>query len=212
MIYFLSYPFLFAFVRLLLRVLGRLRSSGEHHVPRRGGVLYCPNHISDADPTAIFVTAPRRCWMVGKKELFTIPLLGPWFARLQAIPIQRDSPDRAALRRIEEVLRSGEPVLLFPEGRLSEDGFLQRLQPGVGLVALRTGAPIIPIGLENTNGLLPYGKLIPRRSPAPIIVTYGPPIDPRQFADLPRSQAIEAITEKLGQELARLTHQTPPSG
>lgn len=212
MIYFLSYPFLFAFVRLMLRVLGRLRSSGEYNVPRRGGVLYCPNHISDADPPVIFVTAPRRCWMVGKKELFAIPILGAYGAQLQAIPIRRDSPDRAALRRIEEVLRGGEPVLLFPEGRLSEDGLLQRIQPGVALVALRTGAPIIPIGLENTNGLVPYGKLVPRWSPSPITVTYGPPIDPRQFAELPRSKAIEAITEKLAQELARLTHQAPPSG
>ena len=85
MIYFLSYPFLFASLRLILRVLGRLRSSGEGNVPRRGGVLYCPNHISDADPAAIFVTAPRRCWMVGKKELFQIPVLGPYFAQLQGM-------------------------------------------------------------------------------------------------------------------------------
>ena len=211
MIYFLSYPFLFAFVRLILRVLGRLRASGEHHVPRLGGVLYCPNHISDVDPTAIFVTAPRRCWMVGKKELFAIPLLGSWFACLQAIPIQRDSPDRAALRRIEEVLRSGEPVLLFPEGRLSEDGLLQHIQPGVALVALRTGTPIVPIGLEHTNGVMPYGKLVPRWSSDPILVTYGPPIDPKSFTEMSRGKAIEAITEKLGQELARLTHQAPPS-
>jgi 1-acyl-sn-glycerol-3-phosphate acyltransferase len=210
MIYFLSYPFLFAFLRLLLRGLGRLRSGGEQNVPRRGGVLYCPNHLSDADPTAVFVTAPRRCWMVGKQEIFEIPILGWFFFQLQAIPIHRDSPDRTALRRIEEVLRGGEAVLLFPEGRCSEDGHLQKLQPGVALVALRTGTPIIPIGLQNTNGLLPYGKLVPRRPPAPIIVTYGPPIDPRAFGHLPRSKAIEAITQKLGSELARLTHQSPP--
>ena len=212
MIYFLSYPFLFAFLRLLLRGLGGLRSSGEQNVPHRGGVLYCPNHISDADPTAIFVTAPRRCWMVGKREIFEIPVLGWFFFQLQAIPIQRDSPDRTALRRIEEVLKGGEAVLLFPEGRCSEDGRLQKLQPGVALVALRTGTPIIPIGLQNTNGLLPYGKLMPRRPSAPISVIYGPPIDPREFGHLPRSQAIAALTQKLGAELARLTQQPlPPS-
>ena len=210
MIYFLSYPFLFAFLRLILRVLGRLRSSGEENIPRRGGVLYCPNHISDADPTAIFVTAPRRCWMVGKREIFEIPILGPWFAQLQGIQIHRDTPDRAALRRIEQVLNGGEAVLLFPEGRASEEGRLQRLQPGVALVALRTGTPIIPIGLEHTNGLLPYGKLIPRWSPQPLVVTYGPPIHPQDFSGLPRGSAIEAITQKLGDELARLTHQPPP--
>ena len=210
MIYFLSYPFLFAFLRLILRGLGRLRSSGEANVPRRGGVLYCPNHISDADPTAVFVTAPRRCWMVGKQEIFEIPFLGPWFARLQAIPIRRDTPDRAALRRIEQVLKDGEAVLVFPEGRASEDGCLQRLQPGVALVALRTGTPIIPIGLENVNVVLPYGKLVPRWSARPVVVTYGPPIHPQEFGGMPRGQAIAAITQKLGDTLAHLTHQPPP--
>jgi len=209
MIYFLSYPFLFALLRLTLRVLGRLRSSGEENVPRRGGVLYCPNHISDADPTAIFVTAPRRCWMVGKRELFQIPVLGPYFAQLQGIQIHRDTSDRAALRRIEEVLKGGEAVLLFPEGRASEDGRLQRLQPGAALVALRTGTPIMPIGLENVNGVLPYGKLVPRWSLRPVVVTYGPPIHPKDFTEMPRGKAIEAITRKLGDELARLTHQPP---
>jgi len=210
MIYFLSYPFLFASLRLILRVLGRLRSSGEGNVPRRGGVLYCPNHISDADPAAIFVTAPRRCWMVGKKELFQIPVLGPYFAQLQGIQIHRDTPDRAALRRIEEVLKGGEAVLLFPEGRASEDGRLQPLQSGVALVALRTGTPIVPIGLENVNGVLPYGEIAPRWSPKPVVVTYGPPIRPQDFAGMPRSRAIEAITHKLGSEIARLTGQPLP--
>lgn len=209
MIYFLTYPLLFIFLRLILRVFGRLRSSGEDHVPRRGGVLYCPNHLSDADPTAIFVTAPRRCWMVGKRELFEIPFLGRYFAQLQAIPIQRDSPDRAALRRIETVLKGGEPVLLFPEGRVSEDGRLQPLQPGVALVALRAGAPIIPIGLQNTDGVLPYGAVVPRWSSHPVIVTYGAPIHPSDFAHLPRSRAIDAITRRLADELARLTQSVP---
>ena len=210
MIYFLTYPLMFVFLRLLLRVLGRLRSSGEAHVPQRGGVLYCPNHASDADPPAVFVTAPRRCWMVGKSEIFEIPLLGPYFARFQAIPIHRDSPDRAALRRIEQVLKGGEPVLLFPEGRASEDGRLQALQPGAALVALRTGAPIIPIGLEHVNEFLPYASLLPRFSAHPVVVTYGPPIDPQAFAHLPRGKAIEALTRTLAEELARLTHQPAP--
>ena len=87
---------------------------------------------------------------------------------------------------------------------------MQRLQPGVALVALRTGAPIIPVGLENVNGVLPYGELVPRWSPRPIVVTYGPPIRPQDFAGMPRGRAIEAITQKLGDELARLTHQPPP--
>ena len=163
-------------------------------------------------PTQPRSSSPRRAaagWWA-KRSCSRFPILGRWFAQLQGIQIHRDTPDRAALRRIEEVLRGGEPVLLFPEGRASEDGRLQRLQPGVALVALRTGTPIIPVGLENVNGVLPYGTLVPRWSPRPVVVTYGPPIRPQDFGGMPRGKAIEAITRKLGDELARLTQQPPP--
>jgi 1-acyl-sn-glycerol-3-phosphate acyltransferase len=210
MFYFLAYPLVFILLRLMMRVLGRLHSSGEANVPATGGVLYCPNHISDCDPPAVFVSAPRRAWFVGKSELFALPVIGWLFAHFQGFPIKRDSADRAALRHIESLLKAGEPVVLFPEGRLSETGRLQRIQPGAALLSLRTGAPIVPIGLQNTNGTVPYGKLWPRFSRCSVQVTYGPPIFPQRYADLPRGEAIDAITQALGEALARLTNQPLP--
>ena len=211
MTYFLLYPLVFTLLRLLLRVLGRIRSSGESNVPPSGGVLFCPNHISDADPPAIFVTTPRRAWFVGKSELFEIPVLGWFFAHFQGFPIKRDSADRAALRRIEALLKSGQPVVLFPEGRLSEDGTLQRVQPGAALLALRTGVPIVPVGIQNTNLVVPYGDLLPRFSPRSVQVTYGSPIFPQSYSSLPRPKAIAALTAHLAAALAELTGQPPPS-
>lgn len=208
MFYFLLYPLVFTVSRLLLRVLGRLRSSGEGHVPPSGGLLYCPNHASDADPAAIFVSAPRRCWMVAKRELFEIPVAGWFFAHFHGLSINRDSADRAALRRIEARLKAGDPVLLFPEGRVSETGRLGPMQPGAALLALRAGVPIVPVGLQNMPGLLPYGRLLLQWSPHAVIVTYGPPIRPQDFAHLPRARAITAMTARLGAELARLS--APP--
>lgn len=207
MIYFLAYPALIVAMRLLLRVLGRICSAGQQNVPRQGGMIYCSNHLSDCDPVAIVVTAPRRCWIIGKSELFQIPILGWWFARLHAFPIQRDSADRAALRRAEALLKSGEALLLFPEGRLSENGLLQQLQPGAALLSLRTGAPIVPIGLRNTDKIIPYGSLYPRYSHTPVHVIYGKPIAPESFASLPRRQAIEAMTDQLAAELLQLAGQ-----
>lgn len=205
MTYFLLYPLVFTLLRLLMRVLGRIRASGESNVPASGGVLFCPNHLSDSDPPAIFVTTPRRAWFVGKSELFEIPILGWFFAHFQGFPIKRDSADRAALRRIEALLKSGQPVVLFPEGRLSEDGTLQRVQPGAALLALRTGVPIVPVGIRNTNKVVPYGDLWPRFSPQAVQVTYGSPIYPQTYAALPRPKAIAAMTEALTDALAGLT-------
>lgn len=210
LVYFLSYPILFSLTRLLLRVMGRLRSSGEENVPRTGGFIYCPNHISDADPGAFFVTQPRRAWFIGKQELFDLPVIGWFFYHFHAFPIKRDSADRAALRRAEGCLKRGEPILIFPEGRCSRDGKLQRIQSGAPLLAVRTGVPIIPVGIQYTNEALPYGSLKPRFSKHPITVEFGRPLRPQQFSHLKHAQAVEAMTRALGEALAHMTHQAPP--
>ena len=209
-IYFFSSFVLFPLARLLVRVLGRMRTSGERNVPARGGFIYCPNHISDADPVAFFVSQPRRAWFIGKQELFDIPVLGWFFYHFHAFPIRRDTADRAALRRAEACLRRGEPILLFPEGRCSQTGRLQRIQSGAALLALRADVPIVPVGIEHTNEMLPYGSLVPRFSRHPVRLTFGPVIRPQEFASLKHGEAVEAMTRRLGDELARLTHQAPP--
>ena len=117
-IYFLAYPVIFAVFRLLLRVLGRARATGEHFVPRTGPVIYCPNHMSDADPPTVFLCVPRRAWFIAKSELFEIPVLGKFFAHFHGIPIKRDSADRAALRRAEGILKRGEAAGDLPGGPL----------------------------------------------------------------------------------------------
>ncbi len=201
MTYFLLYPFVFTLLRLLLRVLGRLRSSGEANVPRSGGVLLCPNHLSDCDPPAIFVSTPRRAWFVGKSELFEIPVLGWFFAHFQGFPIKRDSADRAALRRIEALLKAGQVVVVFPEGRLSENGKLGRVQPGAALLSLRTGAPIVPVVLRNTDKVLPYGDLWPRFSRETVTAAYQPALRPQDYAGRPRAEALAALTADLAAAL-----------
>ncbi len=210
MIYFLTYPFFFVMARFAARLLGRLRSSGEENVPHRGGFIYCPNHISDADPPILFVTFPRRAWFIGKMELFQIPVVGWFFYHFHAFPIRRDTADRKALRQAEDCLKRGEPILLFPEGRCSRNGKLQRILPGAALLSLRTGTPIIPVGIENTDKVLPYSSLRPRFSKDPITVTFGKPIRPQAYSQLSRSAAINAICEQIGNDLAQMTHQDPP--
>jgi len=211
MFYFLAYPFVFTLIRLLARLLGRVQSFGEENVPRTGGMIYCPNHLSDADPPTILVTVPRRAWYIGKEELFQIAGVGWFFRHFHGFPIKRDSADRAALKRAEGLLKRGEALVIFPEGRCAQDGKLQRIQPGAALLAVRANVPIVPVGLEHTNELLPYGTNRPRFSKHPVRVTFGPAIRPQDFAALSRSQAIEAVTQKLGEELARMTHQPAPA-
>src|SRR5690606_28111202 len=103
----------------------RLRVEGREHVPRQGGAILAPNHISNVDPPAVGAAAPRPVYFMAKEELYQMPLLGRILPRLHAFPVRRGTVDRAALRRAEELLRAGELVVIFPEGRESETGQLQ---------------------------------------------------------------------------------------
>jgi len=150
MLHFIVHTLVTAVFRVTLRVLGRWKISGVDNVPSTGPVLYCPNHVSDSDPAVVVTGIPREAWFIGKSELFENWFTNWLFRAMHGLPIKRDTADRAALRRIEELLKRGEPVVIFPEGRCAQDGKLQRIQPGAALMSIRTGAPIVPIGLMNT--------------------------------------------------------------
>jgi 1-acyl-sn-glycerol-3-phosphate acyltransferase len=211
MIYWIVYPITYVVIKLAALVIGRLKSSGHENVPRTGGMIYCPNHQSDSDPAVLLVSLPRRAWFVGKEELFRIPLATSLFRALHGIPIKRDSPDRSALRRIEELLKKDQAVVIFPEGRCSPTGRLQRIQPGAAMLALRTGALIVPVGIKHTDQLLPYGSIVPRFTRQRVSVEFGQPIDPADFEKLPKNQRTNVLTERLGREIAALVGQEPPS-
>jgi len=175
-LYRLIRPIFWITFRVLFALLGGIRYEGRTNVPKQGGVLIAPNHISDADPPAVGVALPRPCYFMAKEELFRIPILGLIMRVMHGFPIKRYSADRAALRYTEELLKQGEAVVIFPEGKLSQNGQLQPLLPGVLLVAQRAGVPIIPTIIEGTDSLLPYGKLIPGHAHRRIIVRFGRPV------------------------------------
>ncbi|MBC7807993.1 MAG: 1-acyl-sn-glycerol-3-phosphate acyltransferase [Akkermansiaceae bacterium] len=202
-------------VRAILCYLGRgrVRVHDAENVPHRGGVLICPNHVSDADPAAIAVTCPRRTpYFVAKRELFDIRYLGFWLRLWRVLPIQRDSADRAALRRVEELLKAGEAVILFPEGGGNDEATLQPLHAGALLIALRAKVPVVPVAMRNTAAIWTYSDVLPHRvgSPHPISVTFGEPLD---FSDIwGKPGATETATRRLTETLAAMLGQPVPVG
>jgi len=191
-------------VWLAFALFGGIRVEGQEHVPQSKGVLITPNHISDSDALAMFLACPRPTWFMAKEELFSIPVLGSFIRFWRAFPVKRDTADRAAIRRAEEVLKSGDCLVVFPEGRLSETGSLQPIQPGVALIALRAGVPVVPVAIRGTNRVLPYGKLIPRWG-GRVTVTFG---DPIAFDDLkgPATQrgAVDRAAGRIAKSIADL--------
>jgi 1-acyl-sn-glycerol-3-phosphate acyltransferase len=209
--YAVTWPIMKALLRTAFRLCGGIRREGQGGVPRSGGVLVCPNHFSDADPAAVAITLPRRgAYFMAKEELFSVPVLGFLMKLFRGFPVKRNSADRAALRRAEELLAAGETVVIFPEGGGNAEGRLQPLNPGALMVALRAKVPVVPVALVNTDKVWPYGDPRPRRAGVTVTVTYGEPLD---LSDLyGKRGAVEEATRRLTERLASMLGQPVPQG
>lgn len=208
MIFRCLYPLIRLLLRLLFTLFGGYEVVGGDRIPLKGAVLLAPNHLSDIDHFALGLTTRRLLWFMGKSELFEIRWLKPVLVFLQAFPVHRDSPDRAALRHAEELLKGGKAVVIYAEGRDSLDGKLQPLNPGAAMLAIRTHTPIVPVGIIGTSSVMPVGKFVPRLFAAKTILRVGQPIDPSHAPEeLSAREKREWLTDQLFNSLKRLTGQ-----
>jgi 1-acyl-sn-glycerol-3-phosphate acyltransferase len=196
--YWLAYAPVTHALRFGLRALApRWHVTGRRNIPARGAAILAPNHIADCDPPFVGLSVYRPLWFMAKRELFEIPVLGKFIAFAQAFPVDRDAPDRAALKHAEELLRAGQIVVVFPEGRLSQSGELQPLLPGALMLALRAKVPVIPVGISGTNQILPYGQVIPRPTLKPVHVHFGAPLSFDDLEGLPARRQRGISAERL---------------
>ena len=137
-------------IRTAARLLWGLPVEGAERLPRAGGLLVVANHKSYLDPALVGSIIPRQIHYLAKRELFTMPLLGRWVRSHHAIPIDRHGFDRRAITRCVELLRSGEALLVFPEGTRILEPYLGEPLEGVAWIAVRSGVPILPIHLRGT--------------------------------------------------------------
>lgn len=198
-------PFMRAFVWLVFLLLGPFQVKGRSRVPKEGGVLIISNHIADIDPVAVQYSSPRHIRFMAKSELFSMKVLGPLMRWFGAFPVRRGAPDRVALKHAIQLLKAGEAVCIFPEGRLSKDGKLQPLLPGAMLIAKQAECPIICCLLTNTNKVMPYGTLIPRPSFRRTVTIWG------NVKDFKQSSSIDEILEWTESELRRLATMINPT-
>jgi 1-acyl-sn-glycerol-3-phosphate acyltransferase len=152
------------FGRLLLGCSTRVRVSGLEHVPKRGALILASNHNSNADPPLIanWLTSSlgRPVHWMAKAEALEWPIAGPFMRMNGAFGIRRGAADTEAFRLAKSVLDDGRVLGTFPEGTRSPTGALQVAKEGVTLLALRTGAPILPIGCIDTDLFWPRGRKI----------------------------------------------------
>ena len=168
MLYAILKPIAVALMRLYFRVEAR----GAEHVPPAGPVLLVANHVSVLDPPLIGGMTRRALCFMAKEELFRVPVLGWLIAHLNARPVRRDNADPRALKDALRVLQAGEALLVFPEGTRGPEGSVREAKPGAGLLAVASGAAVVPVYIRGTGGALPRGRVLPR--PRKVEVRFGP--------------------------------------
>jgi 1-acyl-sn-glycerol-3-phosphate acyltransferase len=137
--------------RLILAVYGRVEVIGAENVPRRGGVIIVSNHLNNADPGVVGVFMRRRVVFMAKDEMFQWLVWGFYVRLIGAFPVRRFEADLRALRRAVQAVRRGQALVMFPEGTRSKTGSMSRGHPGTAMVALRSGAPILPVAVTGTE-------------------------------------------------------------
>jgi len=137
----------------MLFVLTRWQVSGRENIPEEGPVLVVSNHLSLADPPLLNIVLDRPVRFMAKKNLFRFKVIGNFMRGLGAFPVYRGRPDRKAFRQAEQVLADGLTLVIFPEGTRSRSGQLRHAFPGPTLIALRSGVPIVPVGIAGTDKL-----------------------------------------------------------
>lgn len=159
-----AYPVARAIVKPVVETLWRIHTTGLHHVPERGPAIFCPNHISFFDSLVLPSVLPRRISYVGKAEYMDSWKTKYIFPAIGMIPIDRTggSASQRALETAARVLERGELFGIYPEGTRSRSGFLHRGRTGAARLAIRTGAPLIPVGIVGTDAIQPAGSSVPR--------------------------------------------------
>lgn len=164
--------------RIILGGFYRLRTEGLENIPREGSLIVACNHFSDADPIALdlAVGRVRPARFVAKKELFSVPLLKQALQEAEAIPVDRYNPDGDlnALRRTITGLAKGDCMAIFPEGTRSKTGQSGDPKSGVGFIACRSGAPVVPARIRGT-------ERFPK--PARIVLKFGKPYSWNDFVN-----------------------------
>lgn len=172
-------------------MLFRYRFLGTEQIPKEGGIIFCPNHISNHDAITIAISQKRNLSFMGKDSLFRIPVLGFIFKKIGAFPVKRGTGDIGAVRKAIELIQDGKALAMFPEGtRNKTDQLLLEFKTGAALVAKKGNGKIVPVAIIGSYRL--FSK---------ITVQFGTPVSPEDFGEKPD---LHAMMEEVKNQVAQM--------
>lgn len=155
----------------LFKVLFRVEVYGFENIPE-GPCIVASNHRSHLDPPVLNSVFPEPLRFLAKEELFRVPVLGRFLPHMGAIPVKRGAGDVEVLHLAMELMHMGCKVGIFPEGTRADPGKFLRPKLGVGLLAIKSKKPVLPLYIEGTDRVMPRGSSFPKPGP-PIRVYIG---------------------------------------
>lgn len=189
-------PLLRSGIAAIFALLTDFHLEGQENLPAKGPLIVVGNHFNFLDPLAVIHTIPYPIEFVGGRQAPNAPAVVGWIRNLWGIlPVSRGSSSRDALLRAQYVLQENGILGIFPEGG-SWAAVLRPPRPGAALLAARSGAPIIPVGLD---GLVDVFPCLRRGRRAQVTVTIGKPFGP--FSLDVRDRSNRAAIDEIGHEI-----------
>ena len=176
---YLWYHFVLNLARIGYWCIGGITSIDEKNVPRKGPLIVAPIHVSHLDPPVVACGTNRHMRFMAKDELFKNKAFGRLISSLGAFPVKRGEADMDSIRAAIQMIENGEAVLIFPEGTRGDGKHIQPINRGVAMLAKKTGAKVMPVGIVGTHIAWPRGQKKIRRHRMNVI--YGQPFS---YADI----------------------------
>jgi 1-acyl-sn-glycerol-3-phosphate acyltransferase len=178
----------------------RVQVKGTKRIPP-GACIFAANHTSSADAPAIVGAIPRRIAILLKRSLFDWPIVGQAFTLAHFIPVDRSHRDSAieSVEKATEALRRGQSFLIYPEGTRSPDGRLQQFKKGTGVMAIKSGVPVVPVACSNAHRIMEKRRL--SIHPGTILVEFLDPIDSTAYTLDDRESLIQEVHDRIAASL-----------
>lgn len=182
--------------------------AGLENIPRHGPFLVASNHASHLDPPIVGCHIPRQMAFFARKTLWNGKFATWWLDGVGAIPVDRDGSDVSAIKNVLRTLQAGDALTLFPEGTRSPDGTLQPAKSGVGMIACRSRAPVLPARIFNSH--IAFGRDGRLRPGTRVSVVYGRLLQPADYDD-PKAgkERYQLASEKIMAAIAALREPQP---
>ena len=186
------YRFARRVIKTVFHLIYRFRVTGREHIPPTGPVIISANHIHYFDCLLLAMFCKRQIFFMGKMEVFKVPVLGWFLKKIGAFPVDRGATDMKAYRHTMSLLEKEKALGIFCQGTRTQD--FENVKGGVGVFALKSGAPIVPVGISGTYRL--FSKMR---------VNIGPPITMDKYqGQKVKSELVEEVMKELTSKVTEL--------